>query len=80
MQINLRDRFNQARRAFDSQLAELLVGRPDLSYAHIRKEFGISEKVIRRVTKQFNLSTRKRGPKPKRTDLQAVLSPDGSAN
>jgi transposase len=46
-------------------MAEVLVGRPDLSQAQIGKEFGISERVIRRVVKQFNIGARKRGPKPK---------------
>lgn len=62
-QINLRERVNQARLSFDAQLAEMLLGRPDLSHAQIRKKFGISEKVIRRVIKQFNIGARKRGPK-----------------
>ena len=65
-QINLRERLEQARFSFDTQLAEVLVGRPDLSQAQIKKEFGISDKVIRRVMKQFNIGARKRGPKPRR--------------
>jgi hypothetical protein len=36
-----------------------------VGYAQIEEEFGISEKVIRRVMKQFNIGARKRGPKPK---------------
>jgi len=64
-QMNPRDRIEQVRLSFDTQLAQVLVGRPDLSYAHIQKEFGISENVIRRVMKQFNLAARRRGPKPR---------------
>ena len=30
-QVNLREKLEQARLSFDSQLAEVLVGRPDLS-------------------------------------------------
>jgi hypothetical protein len=63
-QINLRDRLDQVRLSFDARLAEILISRPDLDYAHIQKEFGISEKVIRRVAKQFRIGARKRGPKP----------------
>ena len=64
-QMNLREKFDEARLSFDSKLAEVLVGRPDLSQAQIGKELGISERVIRRVVKQFNIGARKRGPKPK---------------
>ena len=64
-QINLRERLDQARLSFDTELAEVLLGRPDLSHAQIKKEFGIGEKVIRRVIKQFNIGVRKRGPKSK---------------
>jgi hypothetical protein len=64
MQISLRNTLKTARLGFDTRLAEVLIGRPDLSYAQIEKEFGISETVIRRVMKQFNIGARKRGPKP----------------
>ena len=64
MQISLRNTLKTARLGFDTRLAEVLIGRPDLSYAQIEKEFGISETVIRRVMKQFNIGSRKRGPKP----------------
>lgn len=49
---------------FEILLAEVLIGRPDLSHARIQREFGISQKVIRRVIRQFNIGTRERGPKP----------------
>jgi uncharacterized protein YerC len=62
-QVNLRDELMRVRLSFDTRLADVLVGRPDLTYVQIKKEFGISEKVIRRVTKQFNIGARKRGPK-----------------
>ena|ERR1039458_9996949 len=32
-QINLRDKLDRARLSFDTQLAEVLVGRPDVGYA-----------------------------------------------
>jgi hypothetical protein len=43
--------------------AEVLIARPDLSYTETEKDFEISETVIRRVTKQFTIGARKRGPK-----------------
>jgi uncharacterized protein YerC len=64
MQVSLKDTLKTARLQFDTRLAEVLIGRSDLSYTQIEKEFGISETVIRRVMKQFNIGARKRGPKP----------------
>jgi hypothetical protein len=61
--INLRARIERVRVRFDTQVAEALVERPDLSQAEIGRQFGISQNVIRRVKKQFNISARKRGPK-----------------
>ena len=71
-QMNLRQRIEQARLSFDTQLAEVLVTRPDLSHAEIQRRFGISEKVIRRVKKQFNIVARRRGSRLKRQALNAV--------
>lgn len=61
--INLREKLNQVRRSFDTQLADVLRGRLDLSHAQVKREFGISEKVIRRVIRQFNIGARRRDPK-----------------
>lgn len=65
MQISLRNTIKTARLNFDARLAEVLIARPDLGYTQIERDFGISETVIRRVMKQFNIGPRKRGPKPK---------------
>ena len=65
MQISLKNTLKTARLSFDARLAEILIARPDLSYADIGKDFGISETVIRRVMRQFNIGARKRGPKVK---------------
>jgi hypothetical protein len=65
MQISLKNTLKTARLSFDARLAEILIARPDLSYADIGKDFGISETVIRRVMRQFDIGARKRGPKVK---------------
>jgi uncharacterized protein YerC len=70
MQISLKNTLKTARLSFDARLAEELIGRPDLPYSQIEKDFGISETVIRRVAKQFNLGARKRGPKPGKPQKQ----------
>jgi hypothetical protein len=64
-QINLREKLDQVRRIFDGELAAVVRGRPDLSHAGVKQRFGVSEKVIRRVIKEFSIGTRRRGPKPK---------------
>jgi hypothetical protein len=64
--VNLRTKLEQARRTFDAKLAEVLTSRPDLSHAKIRHRFGISDKVIRRVIREFNIGNRNRGPKPRK--------------
>jgi hypothetical protein len=75
MQISLKDTLKTARLQFDTRLAEVLIARPELRYADIEKDFGISETVIRRVMKLFNIGARRRGPKPgwlKKTQKEAV--------
>jgi hypothetical protein len=64
MEMSFNATLKTARLNFDTKLAEVLIARPDLSYTEIEKDFGISETVIRRVTKQFAIPPRKRGPKP----------------
>jgi hypothetical protein len=64
-QINLREKLDEVRQSFDTQLAEILRRRSDISHAEVRDKFGVSDKDIRRVTRQFKIA-RKRGPKPTR--------------
>ena len=66
MQISLKDTLKTARLQFDTRLAEVLITRPDLSYDQIEQDFGVSETVVRRVAKLFNIGARKRGPKAKK--------------
>ncbi len=75
MQISLKNTLKTARLSFDARLAEVLIARPDLSYTQIEKDFGISETVIRRVMKQFNIGARKRGPKPMKQETQQSREP-----
>jgi len=75
MQISLKDTFKTARLQFDTRLAEVLITRPDLSYAEIQKDFGISETVIRRVMKLYSIGARKRGPKPGKQETQQNREP-----
>ena len=61
--VNLKEKLYQVRLSFDAQLAEVLQKRPDLTQAQIKQEFGVSDSVIRRVMKQFNISPRRGGRK-----------------
>ena len=70
MQISLKETLKNARMQFDTRLAEVLIARPDLSYNQIEKEFGISETVIRRVIKRFDIAHRKRGPKSTKVEMR----------
>jgi uncharacterized protein YerC len=72
MQISLKNTLKTARLSFDARLAEVLIARPDLTYTQIETDFGISETVIRRVTKQFNIGARKRGPKPRQEQAEEL--------
>jgi len=57
--IDLPAELQRVRAAFDRQLADTLLNRPDLTHAQIEKEFGVSNKVIRRISRQFNISRRR---------------------
>jgi hypothetical protein len=57
--IDLPAELQRVRAAFDKQLADALLNRTDLTHAQIEKEFSISNKVIRRVSRQFNISRRR---------------------
>lgn len=57
--IDLRAELQRVRAAFDEQLADALLNRTDLTHAQIEQEFGVSNKVIRRVSRQFNISRRR---------------------
>jgi len=63
--IDLPAELERVRAAFDRQLADALLNRTDLTHAQIEDEFGISNKVIRRVSRQFNISRR-----PKRSTAE----------
>ena len=63
MQTSFKNVLTAAQLSFDTELAQVLGGRPDLSYEQIGQQFEISETVIRRVIKKFNIKPRKRGPK-----------------
>jgi hypothetical protein len=71
--VNLKEQLYQVRLSFDTQLAEVLQRRPDLTQARIKQEFGVSDSVIRRVMKQFNVSPR-RGGRKLSSDAQTAAS------
>lgn len=49
---------------FRTQVQDTIVSRPELSYAQIAKQFGISEVTVYTIAAQFGVSRIKTGPKP----------------
>lgn len=49
---------------FHRSVRDTIVARPDLSYAQIAKQFGISEVTVHTIAAQFGVGRIKTGPKP----------------
>lgn len=49
---------------FRTQVRNLIVARPELSYAQIAKQFGISEVTVHKIAIEFGVRRIKTGPKP----------------
>lgn len=63
---NVREQLRTARFKAESQVAEIVLTRKDLSYEAIGKMFGISESTVKEIIKRRGVNPeRKTGPKPK---------------
>ncbi len=51
-------------RQFHQNVQDTIVSRPDLSYAQIAKQFGVSEVTVYTIAAEFGVSRIKTGPKP----------------
>ena len=49
---------------FHESVRAVIASRPDLSYARIAKQFGISEVTVYTIAVEFGVSRIKTGPKP----------------
>ena len=49
---------------FRTQVRDIIVARPELSYAQIAKQFGISEVTVHNIAVEFGVGRVKTGPKP----------------
>ncbi len=49
---------------FRTQVRDVIVARPDLSYAQIAEQFGISEVTVHNIAVAFGAARIKTGPKP----------------
>jgi transposase len=49
---------------FRTQVRNIIVARPELSYAQIAKQFGISEVTVHNIAIEFGVGRIKTGPKP----------------
>jgi len=69
------DTYAQIIRQFDQSVRDAIVSRPDLSYARIAKQFGVSEVTVYTIAAEFGVGRIKTGPKPgwlKKTQKQGV--------
>lgn len=49
---------------FRTQVRDIIVACPELSYAQIAKQFGISEVTVHNIAVEFGVGRIKTGPKP----------------
>jgi hypothetical protein len=49
---------------FRAQVRDIIVAHPELSYAQIAKQFGISEVTVHNIAVEFGAARIKTGPKP----------------
>lgn len=49
---------------FHHSVRDAIVSRPDLSYAQIAKQFGVSEVTVYAIAAEFGVGRIKTGPKP----------------
>jgi hypothetical protein len=49
---------------FRTQVRDTIVSRPELPYAQIAKQFGISEVTVHNIALEFRVGRIKTGPKP----------------
>jgi transposase len=68
--------YEEVVRQFHESVRDAIVSRPDLSYARIAKQFGVSEVTVYTIAAEFGVGRIKTGPKPgwlKKTQKQAVV-------
>ena len=68
--------YKEVVRQFHESVRDAIVSRPDLSYARIAKQFGVSEVTVYTIAAEFAVGRIKTGPKPewlKKTQKQAVV-------
>jgi transposase len=56
--------FEQIITQFRIQVRDKIVSRPEMSYAQIAKQFGISEVTVHNIAVEFGVGRIKTGPKP----------------
>lgn len=49
---------------FQQSVRDVIASRPDLSYAQIAKQFGVSEVTVYTIAAEFGVGRIKTGPKP----------------
>ena len=60
----MRNTYTEVLRRFHESVRDTIVARPDLSYAQIAKQFGVSEVTVYTIAAEFGVGRIKTGPKP----------------
>lgn len=63
-------------RRFHESVRDAIVFRPEVSYAQIAKQFGISEVTVHNIAVEFGVGRIKTGPKPGWLRKQAIVDRD----
>jgi len=58
------DTYTHIMERFRESVRDIIVARPELSYAQIAKQFGISEVTVHHIAVEFGVGRIKTGPKP----------------
>ena len=67
--------YEEVVRQFHESVRDAVVSHPDLSYAQIARQFGVSEVTVYTIAAEFGVGRIKTGPKPgwlKKPEEQAV--------
>jgi hypothetical protein len=66
--------YREVLQQFHESVRDAIVAHPDLSYAQIAKQFGVSEVTVCTIAAEFGVGRIKTGPKPKQlASLQESL-------
>jgi len=66
--------YKQIVRRFHESVRDAIVSRPELSYAEIAKQFGVSELTVCTIAAEFGVSRIRTGPKPGKAGVKQAVA------